>query len=338
MEAAGSFDHEAGEREADSKRLRLAICACTYRRPEGLSAMLDGIARQTFSTMPAPILHVVIADNECSDETREICVAFEQRSGVPVTYVGEPRRGISFARNACLDNVPDGFDFFASIDDDEIADPDWLERLLEAQAATGADVVQGPVIPSFPPGTPDWLVKGEFFGRPRRGWMGAPLHREEYQELDYAGAGNALVRVSAVSRLGLRFDPDLALIGGEDSQFFRTMVAEGCRIVYAPRARVHETVPAERATVWYRLKLEFRIGYTRAAQGARRKKRKPMRWLRARWHDSGPEKIASGLGLLIRNGLAGRLDKDMALVGGMRIAYGLGQFAHAVGIDYAPYR
>lgn len=300
--------------------------------------MLDGIARQTFSTMPAPVLHVVIADNECSDRTREICAEFERQSKIAVTYVCEPKRGISFARNACLGNIPEVFEFFASIDDDEVPEPDWLERLLEVQTATGADVVQGAVVPVFPKGTPEWLVNGNFFGLPRRGWTGTPLHRDEHQELDFAATNNALVRVSAVNNLGLRFDAALALTGGEDSQFFRTLVAEGCRIVYAPRARVRETVPAERATVWYRLKLEFRIGYTRAAQGERRKKRKPVRWLRARWYDSGPEKIASGLGLLMRNGLAGRLGKDRALVGGMRIAYGLGQFAHAVGIDYAPYR
>ena len=39
--------------------------------------MLHGIARQTFSTMPRPILHIVIADNECSDRTRQICVEFD---------------------------------------------------------------------------------------------------------------------------------------------------------------------------------------------------------------------------------------------------------------------
>ena len=195
-----------------------------------------------------------------------------------------------------------------------------------------------PSFPIFPSGTPDWLVDGNFFGLPRRSWTGTTLHRDEYQELDFAATNNALVRVAAVNRLGLRFDPALALTGGEDSRFFRTLAAEGSRIVYAPRARVRETVPAERATAWYRLKLEFRIGYTRAAQREERKKRKPIRWLRRRWYDSGPEKIASGFGFLIRNGVSGRLDKDKALVGGMRIAYGLGQFAHAIGIDYAPYR
>ncbi|MCU0892937.1 MAG: glycosyltransferase [Rhodospirillales bacterium] len=316
----------------------VCVCACTYRRPEGLSAMLEGIGRQTFAAMRRPVLHIVIADNECSERTRDICDEFERRFDIPMSYVPEPRRGISFARNACLDNIPDGFDFFASIDDDEVPDPDWLEKLLEARAATGADVVQGAVVPTFPRGTPKWLVDGNFFGVPRRSWTGTTLHLHEYQELEFAATNNALVRVAAVNGLGLRFDPALALTGGEDSRFFRTLAAAGSRIVYAPRARVSETVPAERATAWYRLKLEFRIGYTRAAQRAERKKRKPVRWLRQRWYDSGPEKVVSGCGLLIRNGVRGQLDKDKALVAGMRIAYGLGQFAHAMGITYTPYR
>ena len=35
------------------------------------------------------------------------------------------------------------------IDDDEIASPDWLEQMVGAAEATGADVVGGPVFPNF---------------------------------------------------------------------------------------------------------------------------------------------------------------------------------------------
>ena len=38
---------------------------------------------------------------------------------------------------------------FLMIDDDEIASPDWLERMLRAAEATGADIVGGPVLPHF---------------------------------------------------------------------------------------------------------------------------------------------------------------------------------------------
>ena len=35
------------------------------------------------------------------------------------------------------------------IDDDEIASPEWLERMVDAAEATGADLVGGPVLPDF---------------------------------------------------------------------------------------------------------------------------------------------------------------------------------------------
>ena len=49
-------------------------------------------------------------------------------------YYHEPRRGISYARNTCLDHVPHATDFITIIDDDEIPAQDWLEQLLLAQA------------------------------------------------------------------------------------------------------------------------------------------------------------------------------------------------------------
>jgi glycosyltransferase involved in cell wall biosynthesis len=338
MEAAYGPHTGALGGEAASKRLQVCVCACTFRRPKGLAKMLEGIARQTFSTMPRPILHVVIADNECSDRTREICSSFEARHRIPVTYVSEPRRGISFARNACLDNIPDGFDFFASIDDDEIPEPDWLERLLEAQAATGADVVQGAVYPIFAEGTPNWLVEGQYFGRPRRAWIGTISKMEEHQELKQAGTGNALVRAASISSPPRRFDPELALTGGEDTMFFRSLQATGGRIVFAPRARVGEYIPPERATPWYRLKIEFRIGNNPLPAPVDPKRRRLSKRLLKRWRDSGPNKMLSGVRYLIAGGLSGDMTNDRLMIAGLRIAFGLGQCARAVGLTYRPYQ
>ena len=64
---------------------------------------------------------------------------------MPVRYLVESRRGISLARNRRLDAVPADADFIAMIDDDERPEPDWLEELLLAQAATAADGVEGRV-------------------------------------------------------------------------------------------------------------------------------------------------------------------------------------------------
>lgn len=320
-------------------RPSLCLCACTYMRPTGLGEMLDGIRRQRFGSVQKPDLHVVIADNEGSAQARRICQSFEAETGIPVTYVHEPQRGISYARNACLDNIPETCDFFAFIDDDEVPEPDWLERLLEAQAATNADVVQGPVIPVYEPGAPRWLVEGEFLGFPRRNWRGTKLQLEDLQDLNEAYTNNVLVRRASVVAAGTRFDPAYALTGGGDTLFFRTLKAAGARIVFASRARVTETVPGSRATLWYRLKLEYRIGNNRLpSRDTERRKRKIHRRIRQLWRDSGLQKISQGTGELAVTALTGRLTTDAAVVCALRCAYGLGQCVKAFGISYRPYR
>ncbi len=94
-----------------------------------------------------------------------------------------------------------------------------------------------------------------------------------------AGTGNVLVRIAPIVESGLRFDPQLALTGGEDTMFFRSLKAAGSRIVWAPRARVGEAIPPERATFWYRLKVEYRIGNNPLPPPVDPKKRKRLKRL-----------------------------------------------------------
>ena len=42
----------------------VTVCACTYRRPEGLRALLDGLAAQRFGAISPPRIEAVIVDNE----------------------------------------------------------------------------------------------------------------------------------------------------------------------------------------------------------------------------------------------------------------------------------
>jgi len=318
--------------------MKICVCACTYRRPEGLQAMLDGVAKQVFSKMPRPEMHIVIADNEGSDRARQICEEFERENRIPVTYVHEPERGISFARNACLDHVPPDCTFFFFIDDDEVPEVDWLERMLEAQAITAADVVQGSVIPVFHADAPEWLKSGDFLGWPRRGWVGVRPPLEQYQELREAYTNNVLVRRATVAATGVRFDPAYALTGGGDTIFFRALHAKGVRIVYAADARVTEVVPPERATLWYRLCLEYRIANNRVPAHQAPRKRKLRRRLRQSWHEGGLSKISSGIGYFMGSLVSGKLTMDRTVVAGLRIACGLGQSARSVGLKYHPYR
>lgn len=233
----------------------VAVCICTFRRPAGLRRLLTCLASQAFNDVPAPEISVIVADNEANPENRRICSAFKQTHFRSLTYVQECRRGISWARNACLDRVPAETDFVAMIDDDEAPDSAWLNHLLLAQAKSGADVVVGPTYPEFQEGTPAWIKDCGYFIKPEE------LSRfTDLQADPPAATCNVLVNAMIFSKPGLRFDPQLALSGGEDKLLFQDIKLRGYSFVWAADAKVTEFIPRERATFGYMWREQYRRG------------------------------------------------------------------------------
>lgn len=319
----------------------VTVCACTYRRPQGLRALLRGLAAQRFEEASRPRFDVVIVDNEGSTQAAAICSEVARATELAVRYVEEPRRGISYARNACLDHVASDADFLAMIDDDEVPEPDWLEQLLRAQARADADVVRGAVVPVFPDGAPSWIRDGNFFGWPKRGRAGTvPL--TDGAELASASSNNALVRIAAVRALELRFDPTLALTGGEDALFFRQMKLAGCRIIYAAGARVREIVPPDRATFAYLFRLHYGQGCNKVPRklrleakgaGASRFVRMAAKRIPRECAEIGGGALAVAVSLA-----GGHADMSRLSPGLLRIAKGVGGLAGLIGVRFAHYR
>lgn len=322
--------------------LSLAVCACTYRRPGGLRRLLDGLAAQTFNGFSSglgacPQLKIIIADNEGNAQVKDLCQTFQASSKTPVIYVHEPQQGISYARNACLDHLPTDCDFFALIDDDEVPEPDWLDQLLLAQSKTKADVVQGRVVPHFEEPVPRWIAEGGFFAVPRRG-HGVELPQiDDLTPLDRSISGNVLVRAEPVRAHGLRFAGAFALSGGSDTLFFRTMHALGCRIVYAANAVVAEHVPASRANLGYLMKVRFKTGNSAARIDAEMAKAAASE-IAGRTVRAAAGDILLGLRRILKSLLTGKWQADRLAIGALRMAYGAGYIAAALGYRYQHYK
>jgi succinoglycan biosynthesis protein ExoM len=328
-----------GHMTSTTEGISVAMCACTCRRPAGLTALLEALARQRFVRRTPPRLSVVIVDNEGSEQAKSLCDRF-RCTDIPIRYVHEPRRGISYARNRCLDAVDAECDFIAMIDDDEIPDPDWIEQLLEAQEASGADVVEGRVVPVFPEGAPDWIVRGRYFGWHHNLNKAHRPGQQVYPELNEARTNNVLIKCAVVRELGLRFDPRLTLTGGEDIVFFQAIVSAGYRIVYAADASAREMIPLERTTLRYLWRQWYRVGSNaRLKRAIRRKQNATLkRRFMWKWHSSGFASLCKGLAVMTRALLRGRIGLDHLAPGIKQFAYGLGQVASAIGIRYEQYR
>lgn len=320
----------------------ITITACTFRRLPGLRALLDAIGAQRFETLPAPRLAVVIADNEGSEAVRAACEAFARASSIPVRYVHEPRRGIPWARNAALDQLDPACDWIAIVDDDEVPEPSWLEELVRAQRASGADVVQGRVVARFADGAPRWIREGPYFGWPASLFEeSAPLLRDG-EALSSAATNNALLRRAALGDPPLRFDVRFPFLGWDDALFFRTLHRRGARIVFADRARVAEIVPPERARLRYLLRVAYRQGNKKLgmklAFGKADVAGAARAWLLARNAARGVAAIATGLGALAIAPLRGGSVKRRAATAAMRVAGGAGMLASVGGARFEHYR
>lgn len=212
----------------------LSVCICTYRRLDLVVALLDSLARQSFSKF----FETIVVDNDAAGSAAEIVENAKVRHpGLNIRFIVEQRKGISFARNTAV-SLARG-DFVAWIDDDETASVNWLTALFAAQAASGADGIFGPVIPIFPEGSRPWPKRSGVFERPR--------HRTGTQiDAREARTGNALVKAEWFRTDVPPFDTRLADTGGEDYDFFARLENRGARFEWCDEAEVFELVPFER--------------------------------------------------------------------------------------------
>src|SRR5215470_9196528 len=138
------------------------VCICTFQRPEYLCRALRKLTAQ--ETGKLFTYSVVVADNDAEASARSIVSGFTSIGGHAVTYVVEPQKNISCARNAATLNAHG--DYIAFVDDDEYPAQDWLLKLFQTCTAVDVDGVLGPVRHYYDSPPPAWVTKGAFFERP----------------------------------------------------------------------------------------------------------------------------------------------------------------------------
>ncbi len=215
--------------------MHIVICVATFQRPVGLKRLLFSLNRLCRNEQDD--FRVVIVDNDDRESARPVVDEISLSLTYPISYLVEPHRGLSYVRNTALEHALDA-DAIAFIDDDEEADPAWLNELVNTLRAYSADVVTGPVLSRFLSPPAEWIVAGGFFYRQR------PVNGAVLTE---ARTGNVCMRTDMLRKSGIRFDHQFALSGGEDADFFYRLHAGGFKIVASDAAIVHETVPPSRA-------------------------------------------------------------------------------------------
>jgi len=289
--------------------MKIAINLISFKRPQTLQLLLEGLTGQQFSG-PAPSLQVILVDNDEAGSAQAVAAAFASR--LQLHYVVEPQQGIPLARNRALATTPPDTDFIALIDDDEVPSPFWLDQLLKTQRETQAPFVRGPVQPHFPEGAPAWVLQGGFFNRPTYA---------QGQVVQQGASNNALLSLKAIRQHQLSFSEALRYTGGSDHLFFLQAHKAGLQTVWASQAIVTEHNPARRATFRWLLRRQFRLGNTLAI-AERMLEATPATFLRRCIKCAG--RAALGLlqlGLVLRDGRVAlaRAAFSLARAGGMLV-------------------
>ncbi len=244
-------------------RIVIGIASC--RRPRMLGRCLDSIA--ALRTPPGTEVEVVVIDNDEDGSARPVCDRRRAAFPLPLHYVQEAVRGISSARNRAIETaLQRDAELLAYIDDDEQADPDWLQALYARYRTSTADIVAGPVIP---------VNEGEALPAdpvPAKAIASGAAPR-------HVAAGNVLFSTRLVRDTGLRFDPYFNLIGGEDFDFFQRARARGATAVWEAGAILFEWVPPERRSTRYQFFRHY-SGAINAVLRVRRQRGRLRAWLR----------------------------------------------------------
>ncbi|MEM6851169.1 MAG: glycosyltransferase family 2 protein [Pseudomonadota bacterium] len=301
----------------------VAVCIITYRRPDGLKRLLASLSKLAFKKTESASVEVIVVDNDAEAPMRALVEAERSAFPWPITYDVEPQAGIPFARNRTLDNVSAKTDYIAFIDDDEEAEPQWLDELLWAAQTFGSNVVMGYVQTVYPENAPPWIVASPFFD-----WR----QFQDGDELREGATSNALIAADLVRRLNLRFDERLGRNGGDDYLFFKRTQMAGETIIGSRGAVVRETHPESRLTQKWILQRRFRSGNSLALVDKILEpsvRRMGLRFVK------GAGRIAYGLARLPINAFRGRTHMVMAL-GDMY--WGAGSIAGVFGVNYEEYK
>jgi cellulose synthase/poly-beta-1,6-N-acetylglucosamine synthase-like glycosyltransferase len=220
--------------------LTCSVVVCTRNRPALLRRCLASL-----SELDHPRYEVIVVDNTAGDQEVELAAA-----DGGTRYVVEPREGLSRARNAGA-RAAEG-EVVAYIDDDAMADPDWLSSHAAAFEDPHVSASTGRVFPTSlkSPASRAYAATGgedlgedsfrvdrstpAWFERTNFGGVGIGVNMAFRRTLFESGWG---------FRESLGLGPAAAILGEEHYAFF-TLVRDGHTVAYLPEAVVHHDYPA----------------------------------------------------------------------------------------------
>lgn len=239
FDAPETFEILAHSPAAGLRDVQSVVCVPTFKRPDLLERTLRSLAEQQGGHDFA----VIVVENEGVERAGATRAQALLAEGLFKGFViVEPRQGNCKAYNAAwrcaLTRFP-ALRQVLGIDDDEEAEPQWLDAFLRAAESAPAELFGGSVTPRFEDGSRAWLAAHPVFRSHYSATGAVPIL--------YSSA-NYLIRREVLEQLGFPFlDESFDFTGGGDSDFFRRAKEAGFRFWWVQDAAMRETMPKRRS-------------------------------------------------------------------------------------------
>ena len=133
----------------------VTVAVCTHRQYDGLARTVASLLEQTYSSTSYRIL---VVDNDPLSTTSCAQALAPFMTARQIDVVVEERLGVSQARNRAL--AESETELLVFIDDDCVAEPPWLENLVNGYrgAPTPVGAIGGRILPDWEAPAPPWLT------------------------------------------------------------------------------------------------------------------------------------------------------------------------------------
>lgn len=223
----------------------ISAVVCTYERYDLLETALASLRQQTLA---AGKYRIIVVDN--SPDARRAQIYMEKYDKVGnIHCMHTPTSGLSNARNIAAHEC--GTEFVAYLDDDALAESDWLENLLHAFAEFGATAgaVGGPILPIWQDERPSWLpdeLVGALTAVDWGGRLRIAAEREWIAGANMAFRTRPLLEAGAFSLSLGRNGASQVLLSNEEIEVLSKLRTAGFCVIWAPDAKVRHLISRER--------------------------------------------------------------------------------------------
>lgn len=234
----------------------ITVVICTYNRVDLLSICIKSLINQTADKN---LFEILVVNNNSTDDTIKVVKIFKKNNTeIKLRIINENKQGLSHARNKGWKEAEGKY--VAYIDDDSIANVDWIEKINKFIIKhQDVEIFGGPYSYYYFKPMPEWYPKEQ-----HTFYLGKKIMR--LNASGWLSGTNMIYQKKIFYKYG-GFDKNLGMRGeelfyGEETEFQKKLKNNGIAIYYIPEIKVKHLIAEYKKNMIWMLRSDYLRGYS----------------------------------------------------------------------------